>query len=247
MSEESNKGIALVTGGSRGIGAACCRALAEAGFQVGVHYNSSADAAEKLAAELPNDAFAVAGDVGTVEGMDGIYDVLKKERGGNLAVLVNNAGIALDNPIFSAGLDEFEKTVDVNMRSVWYLTKRLSRLMIRKRTGRIINMSSVVGGMGNAAQSIYGMTKAAIESFTKTAAMELAEYGILVNAVAPGFIDTDMTREIPEDFRESILGKVPLGRMGKPEEIAAAVVFLADAGSYCTGSVLHVNGGMYGG
>ena len=242
----SEKGIALVTGGGRGIGAYCCRALAEAGYKVGVHYNSSKEAAEKLAAELP-DAFIVQGDVGTVEGLDNIYNVLKKEPGGNLAVLVNNAGVALDNPIFTASLEEFETTVNVNLRGVWYLTKRLSRLMIRKKAGRIINISSVVAGMGNPAQSIYGMTKAGIENFTRTAAKEFAEHGILVNAVAPGFIETDMTEKIPEEFRESIMSQIPLGRMGQPEEVARAVVFYAEGGSYCTGSVLHVNGGMYGG
>lgn len=244
----SDKGIALVTGAGRGIGAACARVLGKAGFQVAVHYNASKEPAEKIAAEIGDGAFVIQGDVSTVEGCDVLYDVLKKEHGGNLAVLVNNAGIALDNPLFTASLEEFDRTLETNLRSVFYLTKRLSRLMIRKKAGRIVNMSSVVAAQGNPAQSVYGMSKAAIENFTMTAAKELAEYNILVNAVAPGFIATDMTDNIPEEFREAIMKQIPLGRMGKPEEIAAVVGFLAsDAASYITGTVLHVNGGMYGG
>lgn len=240
------KGIALVTGGSGGIGAACCRKLAEAGFQVAIHYNRGREAAEKLAAELDT-AFVLQGDLSTIEGMDGIYNTLKKDHGGDLAVLVNNAGIAQDNPLFSAGLDEFDAMVSTNMKSVWYLTKRLSRLMIRKKTGRIINISSVVGSMGNPTQSIYGMTKAAIDNFTKTIARELADYGILVNAVAPGFVKTAMTEKISPELLEPMLRMVPLGRMGEPDEVAELVLFLAEKGGYCTGSVFHINGGMYGG
>ena len=243
----SEKGIALVTGAGRGIGAACAKALGQAGFQVAVHYNSSKEPAEKVAAEIGGDAFVVQGDVSTVEGCDVLYDVLKKEHKGNLAVLVNNAGIALDNPLFTASLEEFDKTLETNLRSVFYLTKRLSRLMIRKKAGRVINMSSVVAGEGNPAQAVYGMSKAAIENFTKTAAKELAEYNILVNSVAPGFIATDMTEKIPEEFRDYIMKQIPLGRMGQPDEIAQVVRFLAESGSYITGTTLHVNGGMYGG
>ncbi len=242
----SAKGIALVTGAGRGIGAACARELSAAGFQVAVHYNSSAGPAEKVAAELPG-SFLVQGDVSTVEGCDALYDVLKKEHEGNLAVLVNNAGIALDNPLFTASLEEFDRTIQTNLRSVFYLTKRLSRLMIRKKSGRIINLSSVVAGEGNPAQAVYGMSKAAIENFTKTAAKELAEYNILVNAVAPGFIATDMTENIPAEFRDMIMKQIPLGRMGRPDEVAAVVRFLAESGTYITGTVIHVNGGMYGG
>ena len=243
MTEE--KGIALVTGGSGGIGEACCRALSSSGFQVAIHYNSNKDRAEKLASELPG-SFALQSDLSTTEGADEIYNVLKKEHGGNLAVLVNNAGIALDNPLFSASLDEFDRTVNTNLRSVWFLTKRLSRLMIRKKTGRIINMSSVVGSTGNPTQSVYGMTKAAMDNLTKTLAKELAEHGILVNSVAPGFIQTAMTDDLSGEIKETLLRAVPLGRMGKPEEVAEVVQFLATSGAYCTGAVFHVNGGMHG-
>jgi len=237
--------IALVTGGGKGIGAACCRALSEAGFTVGIHYNSSSDQAEALASSLP-DAFTIQGDISTTEGVDQIYDAVK-QKGGNLYVLVNNAGVVFDNPIFSATLDEFEKTVNTNLRGSWYLIKRLSRFMMRKKAGRIINISSVIGSTGNPTQSIYGMTKAAIDNLTKTAATEFASYGILVNSVAPGFIETDMTKTLSEELKAYIVGRIPLGRTGTPEEVAEVVSFLAVKGNYCTGSVIHVNGGMYGG
>jgi len=244
MSEE--KAIALVTGGSGGIGAACCRALGQSGFKVGIHYNRGKELAEALSAEIPG-SFLIQADISTVEGMDSIYDVLKKEHGGNIKILVNNAGVAIDNPIFSASLDEFQKTMDINLRSTWYLSKRLARFMIRKKTGRIINISSVVGSAGNAAQSVYGMSKAAIDNFTKAASKEFAQYGILVNSVAPGFIKTSMTETIPEEFADIFMRQIPMGRMGTPEEVAEVVQFLAVSASYCTGAIFHVNGGMYGG
>lgn len=240
-----DKKIALVTGGGKGIGAACCKALASAGFVVGIHYNASAKDASALSAEL-KDSFTVQGDLSTTEGCDKIYDAIKARPEG-LGVLVNNAGWVKDNPIFSASLEEFEKTVNLNMRGTWYLTKRLSRFMIRNKGGRIINISSIIGSQGNPTQSIYGMTKAAIDNFTKVASIEFAQNGILVNSVAPGFIATDMTKELPDEVRDKILERIPLQRMGKPEEIAEVVQFLATSGSYITGTVLHVNGGMYGG
>jgi len=236
--------VALVTGGATGIGAACCRALAAAGFRVGIHYNSSAAAAEALSAELA-DSFTVGADVSTDAGVDALAEALKDK--GGLAVLVNNAGLALDAPLFSAKIEDFDKTVATNMRSVWLVTKKLSRLMIRRKEGRIINISSVVGSTGNPTQTAYGMTKAAIDNFTKTAAVELAGYNILVNSVAPGFIETKMTAELSPEVQAAILTRIPLGRMGRPEEIAQVVRFLAVEASYVTGTVIHVNGGMYGG
>lgn len=237
--------LALVTGGGTGIGAACCQALDKAGFKVIVHYNSSKGPAEKVASTLKNATLAQA-DISTLDGCDQLYDLIKKEHGGAIDVLVNNAGIALDNPLFSASPEEFQTTIDVNMRSTWYLTKRMARFMIRKKAGRIINMSSVIGSAPNPTQAIYGMTKAAIDSLTKTAALELAQYNILVNSVAPGFIATEMTKKIPDDLQKVIMEKIPLGRMGSPDEIGEVVSFLATSGSYITGSIIHVNGGMYG-
>jgi 3-oxoacyl-[acyl-carrier protein] reductase len=243
MSDEQ-KLVALVTGGATGIGAACCRLLADAGYRVGIHYNSSADAAEALSKQLPG-SFTVGADVSTDAGVDALAEALKDK--GPLAVLVNNAGLAVDAPLFSAKIEDFDKTVATNMRSVWLVTKKLSRLMIRRKEGRIINISSVVGSTGNPTQTAYGMTKAAIDNFTKTAAMELAGYNILVNSVAPGFIETRMTAELSDEIKAGIFARIPLGRMGTPDEIAKVVRFLAVDGSYITGTVIHVNGGMYGG
>jgi 3-oxoacyl-[acyl-carrier protein] reductase len=255
MNTPQEKRIALVTGGESGIGAACCRELAKAGFTVGVHYfRSESDAAgivkECLALHPsrggdPNAAFLFHADLAQEAGVDQVYDTLKER--GPLEVLVNNAGMTIDAPLFSAKLSDFDRVVAVNMRSVWYLTKRLARLMIRNRRGRIINMASVVGCTGNPTQTIYGMTKAAVINFTKTMAAELAEYGILVNAIAPGFIDTAMTQALTEEARTALLRLVPLKRMGTPEEVAHVARFLATDASYCTGTVIHVNGGMYGG
>ena len=242
MNEE--KTVAVVTGGATGIGAACCRALHAAGFLVGIHYRSSSEAAEALARELSG-SFLVKADLSTEEGVDTLVAAVKDR--GPLGVVVNNAGLALDAPLFSAKVEDFDLTVATNMRSVWLVTKKLSRLMIRRRAGRIINISSVVGSTGNPTQTSYGMTKAAIDNFTKSAAAELASYQILVNSVAPGFIETAMTSVLDPAVQETILGRIPLGRMGQPEEVAQVVHFLATSASYITGSVLHVNGGMYGG
>jgi len=237
--------LALVTGGATGIGAACCRALAGAGMTVAIHHRTSAAAAEDLRQELGPEAFLVQADLATAQGVDALYEEMRA-RGG-LDVLVNNAGATVDAPLFSARLEDFDRLVATNMRSTWYLTKRLARLMMRRKAGRIINISSVVGSTGNPGQSIYGMTKAALDNFTRTAALELADYGILVNAVAPGFIQTAMTEVLAPEIREGILGRVPLKRMGTPEEVAALVRFLAVEATYCTGTTFHVNGGMYGG
>lgn len=235
--------VALVTGGGTGIGAACCRELAEAGFCVGIHYNSSGAPAAALQAELER-SFVLQADLSMQAGADAIYAALK-ERGG-LEVLVNNAGMTIDGPLFSAKIDDFDRVVNTNMRSTWYLSKRLGRLMMRNKRGRIINVSSVVGSTGNPMQTIYGMTKAAIDNFTKAAAVEFAPYNILVNSVAPGFIDTRMTAALPGEVQQHIVDRIPLGRMGTPQEVAQLVRFLAVEGSYCTGAVFHVNGGMYG-
>jgi 3-oxoacyl-[acyl-carrier protein] reductase len=261
--------LALVTGGSGGIGAACCRDLARAGFTLAVHYNSNAENALRLVDELNREyatgaernparepqsttvvqtaaAFAIEADLSTTEGCDRIYDELKAHAL-PLAVLVNNAGLVRDNPIFSATLEELDASLRLNLQGTWYLTKRLSRLMIRQRAGRIVNISSVVGSVGNPTQSIYGMTKAAIDNFTKVAALEFASHGIQVNSVAPGFIDTGMTRDLSEEAKAALLERIPLGRMGRPEEIAEVVTFLATAGSYITGTTIHANGGLYAG
>ena len=237
------RGIALVTGAGTGIGSAICEALNAEGFEVALHCNRSKEAAEQLASKL-NRAFVVQADISTLAGVESLASSMSS-RGAALSVLVNNAGIVRDNFIFGASIEDFEEVINTNLRSAWYLTKKLIKSMMRRKAGRIINISSVVAHTGNAGQMLYGMSKAAIENFTKSAALEFAAYGILVNSIAPGFIDTEMTKNLPEESRQSILGKIPLGRMGTPQEIAEVVSFLATRASFCTGATFHVNGGMY--
>ena len=237
--------VALVTGGGRGIGAACCKALAAEGFTVAVHYNNSTDEAEALASGLP-DAFAVGADLSDPERIDGMVRELKT-RSKTIDVLVNNAGVNRNAPTAMMKLEDFD-TVAALERGVWYLTKSvLRRFMLRKGRGRIINISSVVGHTGNAGQTPYTMAKAALDAMTKSLAQETAGTDILINSVAPGFIATEMTAELPEAVRERILSRIPLGRMGTPAEVAEVVTFLATRAGYINGSVVHVNGGMYGG
>lgn len=242
--QNSARGIALVTGGAGAIGAACCRQLAEAGFRIGV-VDIQEERAKELAAELP-DSFALKVDLSSDTDVEAVYAHCKSADV-PLAVLVNNAGLTIDAPLFRAKLDDFDKVVAVNMRGSWYLTKRLSRLMMRHRSGRIIFISSVVGSIGNPSQSVYGMTKAGLDNLARTLAFEMAPYGILVNAIAPGFIESPMTAVLAEDIKSQILSSIPLNRIGIPDEIAEVVTFLATRGSYITGTTLHVNGGLYGG
>ncbi len=237
--------VALVTGGGTGIGAACCRALAAEGFRVGVHYRSSEEAALKLVAEL-KDSFAVRADLNSETDIDALVKDLK-EKAGRVDVLVNNAGYNVNAPMLSMKLGDYDAVVGM-ARGTWYLTKLvLRRFMLRKGSGRIINVSSVVGHTGNPGQIPYTMIKAGLDAFSKSLAQELTGRDILVNSVAPGFIDTDMTQELPEEIRDSILARIPQGRMGRADEIADVVAFLATRASYINGTVIHVNGGMFGG
>lgn len=249
MSEGSERPVALVTGGGTGIGAACCRRLAAEGFRVGIHHRSSAEKAKKLADELaatPGGAFLIRADLTDPASLDAMVAELK-DVAGRVDVLVNNAGYNVNAPMLAMNLDQYDAVASV-ARGTWYLTKLvLRRFMLRKGTGRIINISSVVGHTGNAGQIPYTMVKAGLDAFVKSLAQELAGREILVNAVAPGFIDTDMTEELPPEIKQSILARIPLGRMGASDEVADVVAFLATRGSYVQGSVLHVNGGMYGG
>ena len=242
---EHDVAVALVTGGASGIGAACSRALAARGFRVGIHHFRSVDAATAFLEELP-DAFLIDGDLGRVEVCDAIYQTLRA-NGGRLDVLVNNAGVTHNAPIFTTDLADLDRLLQLNVRGTFQLTKRLSRLMMRRKHGRIINISSVVGSTGNPGQSAYAMTKAAIDAFTRTLARELAPFGVLVNSVAPGLIDTAMSESLSEVVRDAIIARVPLGRVGRPEEVAEVVAFLASSASYITGTTIHVNGGLYGG
>ena len=237
--------VALVTGAATGIGAACARALAAEGFQVVVHYRSSAQKAEKLLAELPG-CVGVRADLSDADEVDALVKELK-EKVGRIDVLVNNAGYNENAPMLTMKLASYDAVAGL-ARGTWYLTKLiLRRFMLRRGSGRIINISSVVGATGNAGQIPYTMVKAGLDAFTKSLAQELAGREILVNSVAPGFIETEMTEQLPEEIQAGILARIPQGRMGSSEEVADAVCFLATRASYVNGSVLHVNGGLYGG
>jgi len=238
------KKVALLTGSSRGIGAACARRLSQDGYAIAIHCTARRQEAEALQQQLPNSMVFQAdlSDPTACEVL--IKDV--KEKMGHIDVLVNNAGISIDQVIPFAKLEDFERLLSVNVKAVFLLTKLASKLMIRKKQGVIINLSSVVGYQGNAGQSMYAATKGAITAFTKSVAQDLAPFGIRCNCIAPGFIETDMTRALDEKVRTAILSRIPQQRLGTPEEIANAVSFLvSDQASYITGASLHVNGGMY--
>ena len=242
----SKKPVAIVTGGGKGIGAACCRALSENGFRVGIHYRSSLKSAQDVLSGMPEDGFLLQADLSDPDQVEAMVRRIK-DVAGRVDALVNNAGVSIDATINAMKLGDFDAQRAV-IRGVWLLTKRILRLfMLRRSSGRIINISSVVGHTGNAGQIPYTMEKAALDAMTKSLARELSGRNILVNSVAPGFIDTDMTGKIPDEIRQGILGSIPLGRMGRPEEVAEVVAFLAAGGSYINGSVVHVNGGVYSG
>jgi len=237
--------VAIVTGASGGIGSACCRALAEAGFRVGIHYRTGREAAETLSKELSG-SFPLQADLGASAAIDRMVEDIRKEAG-RVDVLVNNAGMSVNRDIHTMKMEEFD-TQRLMARGACYLTKRVLRLfMLRENEGRIINISSVVGHTGNAGQIPYTMEKAALDAMTRSLARELAGRNILVNSVAPGFIETAMTAVLPEEIQGGIVRDIPLGRIGRPEEVAEVVAFLATKGSYITGTVIHVNGGLYGG
>ena len=240
--------IAVVTGGSRGIGRATSLALAEAGAHVLVNYRSNEEAAKETLALIEKaggQGELLGFDVADPESVDrGIKDAIK--RHGHIDILVNNAGISIDQLLLRVSQKDLELTWATNVNGPIYCAKACIRPMMKKRWGRIINLSSVVGESGNAGQVVYSSSKAALLGLTRTLAREYASRGITVNAVAPGFIETDMTADLPDAGRQGIADQTPLGRIGRPEEVAAAVVFLAsEEASYITGQVVRVNGGMH--
>ncbi|MBN2539100.1 MAG: 3-oxoacyl-ACP reductase FabG [Deltaproteobacteria bacterium] len=245
MNNLESSPVAIVTGGGTGIGAACCKALSAEGFRIGIHYRSSEAQAKDILSQI-EDGFLLKADLADVDEVEEMVQTIKSEAG-RVDVLVNNAGVSINGDINSMKIGEFDSQRTM-LRGAWYLTKRILRLfMLRRDSGRIINISSVVGHTGNGGQIPYTMEKAALDAFTKSLAKELWGRNILVNSVAPGFIDTAMTESLPDEVQQNILQNIPLGRMGHPEEVADVVAFLAGRGSYITGSVIHVNGGLYGG
>ncbi len=238
------KRVALVTGGSKGIGRACCRKLSKDGYHVAIHYRSKREEAEKVAEEI-GDCSLYHADLGQEPDCLDLMKNIKADHG-RLDVLVNNAGVSLNKLLAFSKATDFEAIMNTNFRSVFLLSKAAYRLMLRKKSGSIINIGSVVSSTGNSGQTLYTASKGALTSFTKSLALELGSAGIRCNTVAPGYIKTDMTGEIPEELQQKALENIPLGHFGEPEDIAKAVSFLASNDSaYITGTTLHVNGGLY--
>lgn len=244
---ENIEKTALVTGASRGIGRAIALALASKGFAVALNYAGSHDAAEAVKKEIEaagGKAFTVQGDVSKSEDVDRVFKAVKDEFGG-LDLLVNNAGINRDALLIRMKESNWDDVIATDLKSDFLTTKAAAAMMMRKRKGSIINISSVVGIMGNIGQANYAAAKAGVIGLTKACAKEMAARNIRVNAVAPGFIETAMTDGIPEKIREGMISSIPMGRMGQPEDVAKAVCFLAsDDSSYITGQVLVVDGGL---
>lgn len=235
--------VALVTGASRGIGAAIAETLASAGATV-IGTATSDKGAEQITAALGSSGRGAVLDVCSDESVQAlIEDIQAKE--GSPTIVVNNAGITKDNLLLRMKPEEWDSVLSTNLSGVFRVCKATLRGMMKAKGGRIINIASVIGLMGNPGQANYAAAKAGIIGFSKSLAREVGSRNITVNVVAPGFIDTDMTRVLPEEQREAMLGQVPLGRLGEPQDIANSVVFLAsDAAAYITGETLHVNGGM---
>ena len=238
-----HEGCALVTGASRGIGAAVAAALAEDGWPVGINYRSDEAGARRVAEAITaagGTAAPVAGDVADPEAAPRIFDELE-ERFGPVLVLVNNAGVRADGLAVQLEDDEWQRVLDTNLSAAFRLTRRAVGTMVRKRFGRVVNIASVVGPKANAGQANYAASKAGLIGFTRTVAVEVARRGVTVNAVAPGFIETDMTEDLPA----GVLDAVPARRAGRPEDVAACVRFLASPqAAYVTGTTLTVDGGL---
>ena len=243
----TDKKVALVTGGSRGIGRACALELGKAGYDVVINYAGNAEAAAKTVEDIKTlgvNAEAYKFDVSNKEEAEGLVNQTI-EKFGKIDVLVNNAGITKDNLLMRMSEEDFEKVLDINLKGTFLITKFATKYMMKKRCGSIVNLASVVGVAGNAGQCNYSASKAGVIGFTKSIAKELASRNIRANAVAPGFIKTDMTDVLSDNVKENINSQIPLKRMGTAEEVAKLVYFLGTAeSSYITGQIINVDGGM---
>jgi 3-oxoacyl-(acyl-carrier-protein) reductase len=239
--------VALVTGGTRGIGAAITRALAVDGAHVAAGYSRSLEHASELEHDLRHDGFSVSihqGNVGDPADCRRVVDDVLEQHG-RLDVLVNNAGVTIDKTVRRMDLDDWDAVLRVNLSGAFYMTKAVLEQMIDQGYGRIVNISSVIADIGNIGQANYAASKSGLFGFSKSLALEMARRGITVNCLAPGFIDTDMVAAIPDDVLTGVVEGIPVGRLGRPEEVARAVRFLVDEeSSYITGTILAVNGGL---
>lgn len=237
---------AIVTGASRGLGRAIALGLAKAGYDIAINYQKNADAAEETAAcirEMGVRALTFQADVSDFAAAGALVDAAKQEFG-SIEVLVNNAGITRDGLIARMKEQDFDDVLSVNLKSAFCLCRHVIPLMMRARYGRIINIASIAGVIGNAGQANYSASKAGLIGMTKAMAREVARRGITVNAIAPGFIETDMTKAMRPEIIESALAAVPMGKMGTPEDVASMAVYLAEQGGYITGQTLVIDGGM---
>lgn len=246
MSDLTGK-TAIITGASRGIGAEIAKRFALAGANVVVNYSGSQQKAEAVVEAIEENggkAIAVKANVADADAVKAMVEEAMSTFG-TVDILVNNAGITRDNLMMRMKDDEWDDVINTNLKGVFVCTKAVTRQMMKQRSGRIVNIASIVGVMGNAGQANYVASKAGVIGLTKTTARELASRGITANAVAPGFITTDMTDQLNEEIQQSMMSQIPLGRFGKPEEVAKAALFLAsDEASYMTGQTLHLDGGM---
>jgi len=246
MTELTNK-VAIVTGGSRGIGAAIAMELAKNGAKVVINYNRSAGSAEQVIESIKKiggEAYAVQADVSNSEESENLVKETINHFG-RLDILINNAGITRDSTFKKLSEEDWRTVIDVNLNSVYNTSSIALPYLLESDAGRIINISSIIGQAGGFGQTNYAAAKAGIIGYTKSLALELAKSSVTVNSICPGFIDTEMVQEIPENIRENIVAKIPARRFGKPEEIARGVVFLCKDGGYITGQQLNINGGLY--
>jgi acetoacetyl-CoA reductase len=237
----------VVTGAARGIGRAIALELGRNGANVAVGYSTQAEAAEEVASQIRQmggDAFALQGNVAR---HDAVQQAVARivERFGKIDYLVNNAGITRDRSLLRMTQDEWQAVIEVNLHSIFNMTNEVLPHMLQQGRGRVINISSVVGQAGNFGQTNYAAAKAGIIGFTKSAALELARKGITVNCIAPGFVETEMVAAMPDEVLEQVLARIPMGRLGRPEEIAGLALYLLTHGDYITGQVIGINGGLY--